>query len=368
LEARAITAWEILDREGKKPVELLVLKEAGEGLTGVDFKSLFKRRRSWHALFILPLFVFWLLFVWLDVRVDSGNEAEGARLASLASRLREFSRALQDRAKSQGLAESLKVAQALEEAAEKSLKGETSERKLGEQLAGMVGKDNDIFPSGEVLDPLFAGDTREGLADLKAELEALKSLSFLQERGVREQKPGAGILGSIGTFPRLNEEIGKRLLTTEGMGQKEFQSFLEQLEKDATAELDRRTLQEIEMFLNLLLQGRGREGESLRLAEPAGQGDSSEAEKVRGVGPFPGDQPGTRESTPQSNPTLREEAVTRLHGLLGEGKSSTMTFWGEFSGKKSVLPREELLSTYRRKAEEELASERIPEELRETVR
>lgn len=370
LEARAITSWEILGRGERKPGELLVLKEAAAALRDVDPKTLFKRQRSWQEIFALPLLLLWLLSVWFGAALDSEEIVRGSLRHSPAQRLKEFAQTLQDRAKSQGLNESLQVARALEEAAERSLRGEISEKKLNEDLAGMVGKIEDIFPGAQEADLPFSGVTREGLLDLKAEMEAFKSAFSPRGTDGRGEKRGAEILGRLGALPRLSEELGKRIKPAKEMGEEELSNFLAQLEKSATAELDRRALQETEEFLKLLIQGGegGEKGESSRLAERPERGEFSDAEKVRGKGAFPGNQPGTKQPAPQPATPLTAGAGTQLKGSLGEGQGSSITLRRELPGRGSVVGREELITSYRRQAEEELASEEIPEGLREMIK
>jgi len=48
LQERAVTAWEILRRGGRRPAELLVLEETAANLKAVDVKGLFERQLSWH--------------------------------------------------------------------------------------------------------------------------------------------------------------------------------------------------------------------------------------------------------------------------------------------------------------------------------
>jgi len=201
-------------------------------------------------------------------------------------------------------------------------------------------------------------------------MEALKSNSAPRGADRGGEKRGAEMLGMIGALPRLSEEMAKRLRAHEQMGEEELASFLEKLEKSATAELDRRMLQETEEFLKLLLQGGegGEKGEAYRSAEQAERGQFSDAERLRGKGTFPGNQPGTKEQTPQQAAPSTASAATQLKGLLGEGQGASITLKGALSGRGSAVRREELLTSYRRQAEEELASEQIPEGLRETIK
>ena len=370
LEERAVTAWEILSRKEKKAAELLVLKEAGEKLKEVDPRVLFKRHLTWHAFFAPPLLLFWLLLVWLDIGVHSGKEVKTYQSVSVAQKLKDFSYDLQERAKSQGLIQSLKVAQALDEVAEKSLRGEMSEKKLGEDLTGMVNKVEDMGRgAAEESDLPLATATTEGLLDLKAEFETLKHPLTLSQSARQEETIKSELLGRLGVLPRLKEAIEKGLLSIEKPGEKELDRFLDKLEKGVMAELDRRTLLEIREFLSFLLKGlEGKEThEALRETAQAEQGQLSQAERVKGMGSLPGSQLGTKGEAPLSHP-FKAGATTHLKGLLGEGKSGSLTFRGEFPSKGSTIPREDVLTSYRRQAEEELASERIPEGLKETIR
>lgn len=61
--------------------------------------------------------------------------------------------------------------------------------------------------------------------------------------------------------------------------------------------------------------------------------------------------------------------MTHLEGIFGKGKSRSMIVRGESRGEQSgQISEEEIVTSYRRQAEKELASEKIPEGLKETVR
>lgn len=379
LEERAITAWEILSRKEKEAAELLVLEEAAEKLRGVDPRALFKRQPSWHALLASPLLLLWLLLVWLDIGFHSEKGFQRSQSTSLANQVKEFAQEIQEKAKSEQLAESLKVARALEEVAEESLRGGISEKRLGENLAGMVNEIADAGPAeAGGADISFPTATREGLSDLKAELETFKHTLTLPDSAWQEEKLGSEVLGRLATLPRLSEEIEKRLLSIEKLGGKELSRFLDKLEKGVVAELDRRTLMEIREFLSLLLKGsKGIEGEGAaeqraekppQVANQAEGGRLLQAERVGEKGSLPGDQPGAKGPTPQTPPPFKGRAAAYLKGLLGEGRSDSLTLRGEPSRQESKISQEEIFTSYRRQAEEELASERIPEALKETIK
>jgi len=126
LQERAVTACDILARSGGKPAETLVVSEAAEKLNSIDVRSLFKRQLPWQLFGLPPLLVLWLLLMWLG----PGWYVDGfqrPREASLAQKLEKFASSLRERAKTEGLAESLGAARALGGMAERRLKGETTE-------------------------------------------------------------------------------------------------------------------------------------------------------------------------------------------------------------------------------------------------
>ncbi|HBA39681.1 MAG TPA: hypothetical protein DCZ05_08045, partial [Deltaproteobacteria bacterium] len=317
-----------------------------------------------------PLFLVWLLLVWLDMGVHLEKGVPGSQSISVAQRLKEFSRDLQERAKSQGLNESLKIAHALEELAEQNLKGEGSEKKLSGELAGIFNRIEDTAPVKEGESELtLPSTTREGLVDFKVELETLKPALLPGSAGA-ENKLEPEIRRRLATLPRLKEEIERSRLSIEKLEGKELHGLLERLEQGVIAELDRRTLLEIKEFLALLLEGiGGKEGrEALQAQLQAAQVWLSETEKAKGKGSLPGDRPGTKGEFSQTPPPFKAGAATQLKGLLGEGKGSSLTWRGEAQGRESQISQEEILASYRRQAEEDLASERIPEGLKETIK
>lgn len=377
LQERAITAWEILGRREKSAAERLVLVEAGEKLRGVDSRELFKRQNSWQALLTPPVLLLWMLAFWLDVGLYLGTRVRGSPSVSLAERLKEFSQELREKAQAQGLTESRKVARALEEVAERRLGGKVGERELKEHLMGLVGRIERMGRNVPEESQLrFPGATREALLDLRAELEASKPALF-SEFARREGNPAQEILARLGSFPRLKEEFEKGLSSREKLDEKELHKFLDKLESDIAAELDRRTLQESAEFLAVLLQraeggdvegAQGRElGEPFQEATKTDRGGLQDAEKGRGTGSLPGDQPGTKRQALQT-PPFAARAGTHLKGLLGEGKSSSLRFRGESPAKERKVSPEEVLTSYRRQVEEDLASERIPEGLRDAIK
>jgi hypothetical protein len=151
--------------------------------------------------------------------------------------------------------------------------------------------------------------------------------------------------------------------------QNELRSFLDKLDKQATSELDRRTLLEAQHFLDQLMkQEQGDKGESnARVAGRGEQDAPGDAEKEKSRGNLPGKEPGKKEGY-GSTPELQGGAETHVKGMLDEGHSSGLVFKGKPSASKSEVSQDEVIASYRRQAEAELNTERVPEALKETIK
>lgn len=373
LEERAITAWEILGRGERRAAELWVLKEAAERLRGLDPKALFGRRWSWHAFSVPPLLLLWFLFAWHGGTAHLDREGEKKGPDSLAQKVQEYSRELKERARSQGLTRSLEAANSLEEAVKKSLAGGPKENGLKGALEGAMQRIGEMGSevSAEA-DRRFSAATREELLDLRAEAETLRDALARSRSFNREEWMGKELAERLEALPRLREEIESSLLLKEKEWVKGLSGFLDRLEEGIVAELDRRTLFETREFLALMLRRgeNGGEGEGPLFRPDRDKLLLFPSVLTRGddKGSLPGTEPGKKDHPSQSAPPLREGLATQLKGRWGKGGSSSLMFRSESLGKKSEVPQEEVLTRYRRRAEEELASEPIPEGLKETVR
>jgi len=369
LEERAITAWEILGRKEEKAAEQLVLKEAGEKLRGVDPRLLLKRRLPWHAYLVPPLFLLWLLLLWFDIGFRFEKGVKENQPISTAQKLKEFAHEIQGRLESEQLTESLKAARALEEVAEKSLKGEMGEKEMTERLSEMASEAWRLGPEPRG-DRRFPTITRDGLVDLKAELETMRHFFSKSDSANQENKLGAEMLGMLGAFSRLKEEMERRLHSTTNLNREGLNKFFDRLEKDVQRELDRRTLREITEFLNLLLQGEeGKSGpKTVWETGRAGEDRKPHEGQVKGKGVLPGDRPGAKGRSSQPPSPAEANVATHLKGLLNEGESSGVIFRGEAKGRKSEVSQDEVFTSYQRQAEEELAAEKIPDGLKETIK
>ena len=215
------------------------------------------------------------------------------------------------------------------------------------------------------------GPEAEEESDLALSTTAREELSSL--RAEIEERKRAGVSGAVSeklaALLRPSKEMGKRTPSAESLDQEEAERILERAEQAIVAELDRRTLQETQEFLTFLIKGleereTGETVEGTTRAEPE---RSSREEKAKGKGTLPGDELG-REGKGEQTPPLKATAATHLKGLLEKGKSRSLRVKGELRGKESEVAAEEVVTSYRRQAEQALASEEIPEGLKETIK
>jgi len=367
LAARTLTAREILDREERRATELLVLREAGDKLKGVDPKRLFKRKYSWDFFLTPILLVFWFLSVWFDVGPQLEHRLQQSSRLSTARRLKAFSSEIQERSKAQGLGQSLQAAEKLEDLAEKNLAGKLSEKALNENLSGMAGKLGEMVSQSAQGTPTQTNGKE--LGDLRSEIDAFKGMLPVQRQGQGEAGLAPELLGKLAALPHLSGEVEKHFSQIDRMGDRELRDFLEQLERSVRAQTDRLTLSEMQQYLEQLLQEI--EGETLESTQQAGRampGSLSEGEKADAKGSAVGTEAGSRGETESTLPSFQARVPRQLKGQLGEGKSASLPLKIESPPGKSKVPQEEMIADYQRRAEEDLASEKIPEGLKDTVR
>ena len=368
-DERAITAWELIASKEHRPAALLVLEQAADRLKTVDPKSLFHRSRSWHDYALVPLLLVWGGLLWFDVDVRLRPDVHVPAQQGLAEKLRQFSRELQEKAGSEGLRQSLQVGRELEKTAQKNIEGKIADERFKSELSGISSKVEEIGKSiGN--QPTFAtSESSHSLKDLKAELEAAQELLNLPESAKGERTVGQSSLDRLANLPQLKRQLDREGEGNRSLSEDELKSFLESLEKQVTGELDRRTLLDAQQFLERLAkQEPGEKAEAN--ARVAGRGEQDlpgDGEKAKSNSNRPGTEPGTKEEI-QPAPQLPAAAATQLKGMIGQGHSSGVGAKGTPSAGKTEVPQEEVIATYRRQAEQELDSERVPEALKETIR
>jgi hypothetical protein len=368
LDERVLTAWELLERNETRAAALMVLKQAGEKLTNLDPKALFRRSWRWQAYCALPLLLLWLGLLWFDVGLRFDSDLQLSAPKTVAQKLREFSRELQEKAKNEGLHESFRMGRELEQVAQKGIDAKTGDEKFKADLAGMQKK---IATMGKsAAEQQSAAESQQDLRDLKAELEAARDLLNIADAVKGAQELGKQWLDQLATLPQLKKQFEREGQAGQSLSQNDLKSFLDKLEKQATGELDRRTLLDAQQFLEQLMkQGQGEKGESdVRMAGQGERDSPDDGERTNNRSNLPGKEPGKREAESPSLPEFQPGAAAHVKGLLGEGNSSGLVLKAKPSAGKSEVSQDEVIASYRRQAEVELNTERVPEALKETIK
>ena len=369
LEERALTAWELLARKADGGAAQMVFRQAEDRLRGIELRKLLPRRGRWPAYVFPPLFALWFALLWFDIDRALFDRGRPGTPPTLAHTLREFSRDLEEKAKSDGLRESQKIAQELEKIAQKNLDRKSDEEQFNKDVEGAAKKLDALGNSAAEKQSFAAAESRQSLKDLKAELEAAKDLLNFPDATQGNEQLAQQWLDRLASLPQLNRRLGREPQKGQGLGQTELKEFLSRMDQQVTGELDRRTLIDAQQFLQQMMKGQGHQGEqNLRAAGQDGPEESAAGEKTKNVSNRPGTEAGTKDGAPQTPPALQGGASTQVKGQLGAGESSGIVFKGKPAPGKSGLPQQEIVASYQRQAEQELNSERVPEGLKETIK
>ena len=106
----------------------------------------------------------------------------------------------------------------------------------------------------------------------------------------------------------------------------------------------------------------------VRVAGRGQQDSPTDGEKAQSRGNLPGKETGKKEDGYRSLPEFQAGAAAHVKGMIGEGNSNGLVFKGKPSAGKSEISQDEVLASYRRQAEAELNTERVPEALKETIK
>jgi hypothetical protein len=361
LDERATTAWELSRRNETKAVALLVVRQASEMLESFDARALFPRAWGWQAWLLPPLFALWLAMLYFDARFDVHSVAQRPS-TSLARELREFARELQQKAQKEALPRTLEAARELEKIAQRGIDTGTSEEALKSELAA-AGKRMAAKRSGLAQAPFATSASQRELADLRAELEAARE-SFGPGDGEAQdwQERLAGL-------SQLKKQLDLQQGGARELSRGELKALVDKLDQNVAGELDRRALLETEEYLKAMPQrDPKRRGDGQARADGNAERDGVAQrwrEDLRGTAP--GDAPGEKEGAP-SAPEFQGARRAQVKGVIGEGERSATFFKAKPAPGKSRLSQDEVVSSYRRQAESELGTERIPEELKDTIR
>ncbi len=368
MDERAVTAWELAGRGDRSAAAQLVFQQTEQRLRSVQPRSLLPRRIGWSTYAVVPLLLFWSALLWFDLDQPS-SQPPSAVAQGLAQKLREFAREFQEKAKVEGLRESLQLAQELAKVAEKNLAEKADDEQLKKDLAGVKQKLDAAGKSGQQNQAIGGAESEQSLKDLRAELEAARDMLNLAD-GVKAPQQWMDRLASM---PQLRKQLDRERQQREdgkGLGQQELQSLLDRLDQQVAGALDRRALIDAQQFLEQMMQqGQGKENN--HAAQMAGRGEQDEpgdGVREKNHSNLPGKEPGKNDDSLRSLPQFRADTRTQIKGQLGDGESSGVVFKGKPTPGKSELAPQEVVANYRRQAEQELNSEKVPAALKETVR
>src|SRR5262245_54806629 len=370
LDERAVTAWELSAQVEPGKAGQFVLKQAEEKLRFVEPRTLLPRRWNWTAYLVAPIILLWFALLWFDVDRWFFFSGRPSSPQTLAHRLREYSRELQDRAKNEGLRESLKMAQELENVAQKNIGNKTHDEQVKKDVAGVAKKFDAAAKSGAGKDSFSAAESQQSLRDLKAELEAARDMMELPAAAKGTQDLTAQWMERLAGLPQLKRQMENDPRAGQGMSQSDLKSFLDRLNNQVTGELDRRALLDAQQYLEQMMkQGQSRgEGSNQRSSGRGEEELGDDGAREKNPGSLPGKEPGKTDEGYRSLPEFRAGPSTHVKGALGEGESSGVVFKGKPLPGKSGLSPAEVVASYRRQAEQELNSERVPEALKETIK
>ena len=363
----AVTAWEIAGGAELGGAKLLVLQRAEAALRNIAARQILPRSVSWPMYGVVPLVLLWLALLWLDFDRPY-PEARHLGPRNLAERVREYSRELQDKAKGEGLRETLKFGQELEKTAQKSYEQKTPEESLRKEVAGLA-QQFTVPASRQDKNAFSSGETEQTLKDLKTELEASRDLLQFPDGAKNNDEANQRLMERLSGLPELKRQFDAANPGA-GLGSSELKAFLDKLDQQVTKELDRRALIDAQQYLEQMTkQGSPERGENYARSDANGEPDPNAAGlHEKSFSKLPGKEPGQQDADVRSLPDLRSGPQTQVKGILGAGESSGLMLKGNTSGGKSALADSEVVASYRRQAEQELNSERVPEELKEMIK
>ena len=367
LDERAVTAWELTEHGPAEGAGSLVLHQADEKLRVVDPRALLPRRWRWPAFALLPLLMLWSALLWLDF--DRPHQTGHAGPPTLAQRLREYGRELQQKAKDQNLRETLNFGRELEKAAQKNLDAKSSEETLRKESAQTAEKFSAAAKGGAPKDSFSSSASEQNLKDLQAEIAAARDLLELPESS-QSADLGQRWRERLAALPQLKSQLESGEQPGKGLGQNELKAFLDKLERQVSGELDRRTVIDAQQYLEQMMkQGQASQGENYARGGSGEEPDpNSGGVREKNFSSQPGKEPGRQDQEAHALPELRAGASTQVKGQVGEGDSSALGFRGNPTPEKSTVSPAEIDATYRRQAEQELNSEHVPDRLKETIR
>jgi hypothetical protein len=296
------------------------------------------------------------------VPVISPQQPEkSSEAVSLAEEVKQLASQLEKEARQKDLAESARVARELAEVADKELRGESDEKELGYSLGAIADSIENLFQSLPTSDDVhWPGLDAEQLSSLQKRIRELKGRALPDFPGGDRR----GLLDELGLGSMMDRPGNEG-----NMSENEVRRLLDRLAQEAKAEQERRLLGRTREALSELLP-HGSQGSEMEEFAASGPPDGPEqaGNKKSSSGSLPGDAPGKPGVAEAYDPTFRAKVRSHLQGLLGEGPSRGFGLRGEARPGKSTVPEEEVVVRYERQIEEQMASEKIPADFKDTIK
>jgi len=209
LAERATTAWELAGRGDKSAASELVFKQTLEHLRTLNPRAVSPRRWSWPYYAVAPLGALWFALLWFDADRSMVAQSPSRAAQSLAVKLRDYARELQDKAKSESLRESLKAGQALEKVAQQGIDAKTPDDQFKKDLAG-VAKNFSRGEKSAANKDFSTGESQQSLRDLKAELDAARDLFNFPDGAQGSKELPASWLDRLASLPQIQRQFDRQ--------------------------------------------------------------------------------------------------------------------------------------------------------------
>jgi hypothetical protein len=200
-------------------------------------------------------------------------------------------------------------------------------------------------------------------------LAAARDLAELPDLPKGAEELGRQWAERLATMPQLKRQMDKAGQSGQGPGQRELKAFLDQLERQVSGELDRRALVDAQQYLQQLTKAQSEKSESYaRASGEDGEDATPDSAREKNYSNLPGKDPGKKTDESAALPPFRADTATHVKGALGEGESSALMFKAKPAPGKNTVAQTDVVASYRRQAEQELNSERVPAALKDTIK
>jgi hypothetical protein len=260
----------------------------------------------------------------------------------------------------------LQFGQDLQNAAQKSINEKVAEENFKKELSALAKTAAAMGKPGTRQKSAAAGESDQTLKDLRAELESARDFLNLEQRAAGESAGDRDWLERLGMLPQLKKQLGN---SADSLSRDQAKALMQKLESDVNGELDRRSLLEAQQFLEQLAKRRGEKGEGdAQMAAGSGQNADGDYERGSGESNLPGKEPGKIPSGERSLPAFEGGSPAQVKGMINPGGSEGLVFKGKPVPGKTSTSQDDVVASYRRQAEAELNTEKVPDALKDTVR